>query len=109
MADTIKILAQSAPSATTSTDFYTVPASTSTVVSSITICNRDTVPVTFRLSVAIAGAGLANAQYIYYDAAIPVGQTYASTLGITLAATDKVRIYASTANLTFNLFGVEVT
>jgi len=31
------------------------------------------------------------------------------TLGITLAATDVVTIYASTANTSFNLFGSEIT
>ena len=35
MSDSLKVLGQSAPSATTETDFYTVPAQTQTTVSSI--------------------------------------------------------------------------
>ena len=32
----------------------------------------------------------------------------ALTIGLTLAATDVVTVYASSANLSFNLFGAEV-
>jgi hypothetical protein len=31
------------------------------------------------------------------------------TLGITLAATDVVTVWASTANVAFSLYGVEIT
>jgi hypothetical protein len=31
------------------------------------------------------------------------------TLGITLAATDVITVYASTANLTFSVFGSEIS
>jgi hypothetical protein len=31
------------------------------------------------------------------------------TLGLTLATTDKVRVYASTANLSFNAYGTEIS
>jgi hypothetical protein len=40
MATTYKVLGQLNPAATTPTTLYTVPASTSTVVSTITICNQ---------------------------------------------------------------------
>jgi hypothetical protein len=40
MASTYKVLAQSAPSATTNTDVYTVESGKSAVVSTITVCNR---------------------------------------------------------------------
>jgi hypothetical protein len=109
MADTIKILGQSNPAATTSTDIYTVPSSTSTTVSSITVCNRSTTGTTFRISVAIAGAGLSNEQYLYYDVPIQGNETFVATVGITLATTDKIRVYATNNTLSFNVFGVEVT
>lgn len=109
MAETRKVLGQSAPLAATLTDLYTVPASTSTVVSTITVCNRGTTNATFRIAVAPAGAADANAHYLYYNVTITGEDTFAATLGITLATTDKIRVYASTANITFNAFGVEVT
>ena len=108
MADTFKILGQSAPAATTLTDLYTVPASRSTTISTITVCNRAATAATFRISAAAAGAADATSQYIYYDQTIDANDTFAPTMGITLATTDKLRVYASTANLTFSAFGVEV-
>lgn len=109
MADTYKVLAQSNPAAATLTDAYTVPAATQAIVSTITIANRSNVATSFRISVAIAGAADANPQYIAYDVPIGGNESIALTLGVTLAATDKVRVYATLATLSFNIFGVEKT
>ena len=62
-----------------------------------------------RVSVSAAGASTANKDYIYYDLTIPAYDTFIATIGISLATTDKVRVYASTANVSFNLFGQENT
>lgn len=109
MAEILKILGQSAPGATTSTDAYTVPAATQTTVSSVVVCNRAATAASFRISASIAGAVLANQQYLYYDQYVDGNSTFIATIGITLAATDKIRVYANTANLSFNVFGVEVS
>jgi hypothetical protein len=108
MADSLKILGSNAPAAATSTLLYTVPASTSTTISSISVCNTSATATSFRISVAAAGATLANNQYIYFDQAIDGNSTYVATIGMTLAATDVVRVYATLATLSFNAFGVEV-
>lgn len=107
MATTLKTLGQSAPGATTETTLYTVPAATSTVVSSITICNRGGTATTFRISAAVGGGATANTDYIYYDTAIAANTTFIATIGSTHAATDKIKVYAGNANLTFNAFGQE--
>ena len=109
MTDTIKVLSQSAPAATSLTDLYTVPASTQTVVSSVIVCNRGLTNTTFRISIAVAGAADSNQQYLYYDVPISKNNTFVATIGLSLAATDKVRVYAGNANLSFNLAGVEIT
>lgn len=109
MADTPKVLAQSNPSATTLTDAYTVPALTTAVLSTLTVANRSGTATSFRISVAIAGAADTNAQYLYYDIAIGGNDTFAATLGITLGPADVVRVYATLATLSFNLFGIEST
>jgi len=109
MTDTVKVLGESAPGATSLTDLYTVPAATSTTVSTITVCNRGATATTFRVSVAPAGAGDAASQYVYYDVPINENDTFATTVGLTLATTDKIRVYAGNANLTFAVFGVETT
>lgn len=108
MTITRKTLGQTAPGATTETDLYTVPASTSTVVSSIVVCNRGAVTATFRVSVAVGGGATGNKDYLYYDVLMPPNDTFIATVGLTLAATDKVKVYASNGNLSFNLFGEEV-
>ena len=109
MADTYKILGQSNPAAATSTDAYTVPSSTSAVISTIVVCNRSGTYTTFRISVAVAGAALSNEQYLAYDVNIAGNQTVILPLGITLATTDKVRVYATLATLSFNIFGDQIT
>lgn len=108
MATTYKVLAQSNPSATTNTDLYTVPSATSTVVSTITICNQSSSQGSYRIAVRPAGASIAAQHYIAYDVPIQANDTTALTLGLTLAATDVITIYATTADLSFGLFGSEV-
>ena len=102
-----KVLGQSAPVAATPTDLYTVPALKYAVASSIVVCNRSAVATSFRISVAVAGAVVDNKQYLYYDIPIPANDTFIATIGITLATTDVVRVYATLATLSFNLFGTE--
>ena len=107
MASTYKVLAQSAPAATTATTLYTVPSATSAVISTITVCNRST-SATYRIAVRPLGATLANQHYVAYDATVSANDTISLTIGITLAATDVVTVYGSTANLSFNIFGAEI-
>jgi glucose-6-phosphate dehydrogenase assembly protein OpcA len=108
MATTYKVLGQSNPSATTATTLYTVPASTNTVVSTISICNQAASSASYRIAVRPAGATLAAQHYLAYDIAIAANDTTALTLGITLATTDVVTVYASSATLSFSAFGSEI-
>jgi hypothetical protein len=110
MATTYKVLGQAAPSATTETDLYTVPASTSSIISSLTVANRSSsTAATFRISTSASGGATATKDYIAYDITIPPNGITVLTLGLTLATTDKVRVYASTANLSFNAYGTEIS
>lgn len=106
MAETLKVLGQSKPLATTLTDAYTVPALTTAVVSSIVICNQGAA-TSFRISVAVAGLADTAKQYLFYDTAIAANTTYTVTIGISLGAADVVRVYNTLATLSFNIFGVE--
>jgi hypothetical protein len=104
-----KVLGQSAPSATTATTLYTVPTSTEAVISTLIVANRATSAATYRISIRPNGATLANQHYIAYDVAVGASDSTTLTLGITLDAADVLEVYASTANLTFNAFGSEIT
>jgi hypothetical protein len=102
-----KVLGQVNPSATTATTLYTVPSAKSAVVSSLTICNQTATAATFRIAVRPAGATLAAVHYVAYDVTVGASDTTALTLGITLATTDVITVYASTATLSFHAYGDE--
>ena len=104
-----KTLGQSNPSATTATSLYTVPSATSTVVSTITVCNQASTAGTFRIAIRPAGASLAAQHYLAYDTPIAANDTTALTLGVTLATTDVITVYASSANMSFAAFGSEIS
>ena len=109
MATTYKTLGQAAPAATTSTDLYTVPAATSAIISTITVANRAATDATFRISQSLTGAALTDKDYLIYDASVPGSGFITLTLGITMATTDKLRVYASSGDISFNAFGTELS
>ena len=109
MATIYKVLGQSNPSATTATTLYTVPSSTNTVVSTISVCNQAATSATYRIAVRPSGATLAAQHYLAYDIAIAANDTTALTLGVTLATTDVITVYASSATLSFSAFGSEIS
>jgi hypothetical protein len=107
MADAFKNLGQLNPGATTLTKLYTVPPLASTVASTLVICNQAAAG-SFRVSVRVAGAADNPKQYLYYDCPLGANSTMAATLGICLATTDEIWVYASSTGFAFNLFGDEV-
>jgi hypothetical protein len=108
MATTYKVLGQSSPSATSPTTLYTVPAATETIVSTVTVANRAATAGSYRIAIRVAGALLANSQYIAYDVSLPANASDTLTLGLTLGATDVITVYASSADFTFSAFGSEI-
>lgn len=109
MPTTYKVLAQSAPSATTNTDIYTVPANTQTVISTMVVANRAATAATYRIAIRLNGATLANQHYIAHDVVVGASDSTTLTLGLTLDPAEIITVYASTANLSFNVFGAEIT
>jgi hypothetical protein len=109
MADIPKILGQASPAAATPTTLYTAPGGATTVISSVSICNRNAVGVTFRLSIAAGAAADDPKQYLYYDLPLAAKDTFVATIGITVGQTDAVRCYADTTDVAFSLFGIEAS
>lgn len=109
MANTYKVLGQVAPSATTATTAYTVPSATQAVLSTIVVANRAASAGSYRIAIRPDGATLANTHYVAYDIAIAANDSTALTLGITLGDTDVVTVYASSADMTFSIFGSEIS
>ena len=104
-----KVLAQSAPSATTATDVYTVGSGIETVISTIIIANRAGTAGSFRLSVRPNGASQTNAMYCAYDVPIAANDSTTLTLGITMDAADVLTAYCSSADMSVNVFGTEIS
>jgi glucose-6-phosphate dehydrogenase assembly protein OpcA len=104
-----KVLGQSNPSATTATTLYTVPSATQAVVSTIVVANLAATVATFRIACRVAGATLANSQYVAYDITVGASDSTALTLGITLGAADVITVYGSTSTITFTAFGSEIS
>lgn len=107
MATTYKILGQVNPAATTATTAYTVPAGTQTIVNTIAVCNQGAAG-TFRIAVRPAGATLAAQHYIAYETSIGANDTINPGLPLSLGATDVITVYASSANFSFTVSGVEI-
>lgn len=104
-----KVLGQVNPSATTLTTLYTVPSAKEAVVSSISVANLTATAATFRLAVRPAGEAIANKHYIGYDITVGASDSTIITVGLTLATTDVISVYASTANVAFQAFGDEAS
>jgi hypothetical protein len=77
-------------------------------VSTISITNRTGGELAFRIAVRPAGEALATKHYIAYDAKVAGNDATFITVGATLAATDVITVYASSADLSFNAFGSEI-
>jgi len=109
MANSYKVLAQSAPAATTATDVYTVPAATEAVISTIIIANRAATAGTYRLSVRPDGGAQSDLHYIAYDVPVAANDSTTLTLGVTVNASDVITAYCSSADMSINIFGTEIS
>lgn len=97
-------LGQSAPSATTNTTVYTVPAG-KVASTTVAFCNRGNAAVTVRLAVC-ATSTPANAEYIEYDASIPPNGTLERS-GIIASAGKLFVVYVASATVSVNIYGYE--
>lgn len=109
MANTYKVLAQANPAATTETLLYTVPSATQAVISTIAVCNQSGTSGTYRIAVRpSADSTTAAKHYIVYGATVAGSDAVLLTIGVTLAAGDKILVYGSSANQSYSVFGSEI-
>jgi len=99
------ILGQAAPTASTDTTVYTVPASTLSVVN-INVLNRSASnPVNVRIALAAAGTPT-SAEYIEYDVTVPAKGVVERT-GLALNAGKLVVVQCSTGDTSVSVYGLE--
>jgi hypothetical protein len=109
MAYLYKVLGQEIPAANANVNLYTVPAGTSAIISTINVCNQSASNVTFRLSIRPAGVTGTSKHFIVYDSPIPAQDTMAVSLGMSLGNTDVITAYSFQGNVSFAVFGTEIT
>jgi hypothetical protein len=110
MATVYKVLNQVNPSATTETTLYTPSGSAAAVVSTIAVCNQASTSATYRIAIWPNGTASSSApNWLVYGATVNGNDTTFLTIGVTLEHGATVRVYASTANLSFQAFGSEIS
>jgi protease II len=109
MATTYRVLGQSALAETTETTVYTVPASTQSIVSTISIANRVSSSALVRVAIRpSADTTTAAKHYILFDVEVAANTSSFFTLGITMSTGDKIIAYAVGPGITINAFGSEI-
>ena len=111
MGTTYKTLGQVASTGTITTydTLYTVPASTSSIVSNIVACNRTSSPQTVRIACCATTTPAAK-EFIAFDVSIPANDSIPLVIGVTMDTTVKNLMCSSTsASVSFSAFGAEIT
>jgi hypothetical protein len=88
---------------------YTCATANGAVCSTLSICNQGSASTNTRVAIRPANVAITASQYIVYDAVVSANDTLFLTIGVSLANTDVVTTYAGTANVSFNLFGSEIS
>jgi hypothetical protein len=105
MASSTKVLARTAASLTTTTVLYTVPASTTTVVSNIAITNTAASSGTFTLALGPAAGQVA----LHTTTTIAANSTVYIDLKQVLTTTQTITGGASAVTINFHISGVELS
>jgi hypothetical protein len=92
-----------------------VPTSTSAIVSTITICNQSSANANVDIMIRPINETLANKHYLVKGVTIPRADTMILSPGVTLnasvivAVNNAVASGETAANVSFNVFGIELT
>ena len=109
MAQATKPLGRSAPAAATPATLYTAPASTTTIVSSLVICNTNAASDTFRVYLVPSGGSLNVNNAVYYDVAITGKNSFSANIVPVLMTGDFIMVWSLNGYCTFTASGLEIT
>jgi hypothetical protein len=88
---------------------YTTPAATEAVISSIVITNQASSSVTVRIGMDTTAGTPGASEWLVYDAVVAGNDTVALTLGITMPASQFIRVSSSANTCNFSAFLSELT
>lgn len=100
------------PSANTQTNVYVVPAATEAVISTITVCNQFSVNSSFSLILMDSSefsSPAPTATFLIRGAVVPAADTLVLTMGLTANAGSILAANTNSANISFSVFGSELT
>jgi len=110
MPTSYRILGQQNPGTTWTTLYNTSTSpATSSVLSTIAVCNTSTTARTFRLATVTSNITPTAPNCIAFDTTVPANETVLITLGTTLGPGHYIKAYGSTTDVTFTAFGAEIT
>ena len=104
MANTAKALFRGAATTTLTTNLYTVPAATTTVITSIAVCNAGAAAPDFTLSIGPAGSEVK----LFDEAEIAADTTTVIDLKQVLATTEVIDGGATSTDVSFHISGMEI-
>ena len=88
---------------------YTVPENRAAVASTLHISNYGTANATYRVAVQKYGESLGSQHILAFDHPITQTSSESLSIGLTLAAGDRVIVQSDVDKITFQLFGSEQT
>jgi hypothetical protein len=109
MPTTYKVLGQVEYDGTGEDTLYTVPGSTQSVCSTLAVCNKNAANQTFDVRLKINNAVDDDKQLLIFEAPVLSKDTLFITVGLTLNAGDVVTVKSSSTDVTFQLFGTELS
>lgn len=104
---TYKVLGQVMPTSGSLTVLYTAPVGSSSIASSVTVCNQGTSGL-YRIAVQPGSASINPKHYIVYDAALNANDSIFLSIGLTLSSSDVVSVQFNNSSASFNLYGTEL-
>ena len=100
---------QGTASTGTYSTLYNTPAATEAVISSIVITNQASSDVTVRIGLDTTAGTPGASEWLVYDAVVAGNDTVALTLGVTMPASNYIRISSSANTCNFSAFLSEIS
>jgi hypothetical protein len=88
---------------------YTTPSATEAVISSLVITNQSSSAITVRIGMDTTAGTPGASEFLVYDAAVAGNDTVALTLGITMPASNFIRVASSASVCNFTAFLSEIS
>lgn len=88
---------------------YSTPSATEAVISSIVITNQASSSVTVRIGMDTTAGTPGASEWLVYDAVVAGNDTVALTLGVTMPASNYIRVSSSANTCNFSAFLSELT